>query len=163
MGEEGLWCPIFQQYCRPDSVKAAHIVPYSIGEYNCQYLFGNDEAGKEHFFDDGNGLLLHKDLEAVLDNAQIAIVPKDTDNTSADELVVVLDPAILKRKGSYGSPPWGDLAGRPLLFRRSQRPRLRYLYFKFLMNLMRRRRYECQGWKNDLFKYATGAMWGSPG
>ena len=50
-----------------------------------------------------------------------------------------------------------------LVFRNGNRPRLRYLYFKMVSSFIRRRRYECTGWRNDLFNYVKGTMWGSPG
>lgn len=41
-------------------------------------------------------------------------------------------------------------------------PRLRYLYFTFLMSVFRRQRGECEGWKNDVLLYSHGKAWGSP-
>ena len=58
---------------------------------------------------------------------------------------------------------YSDLADKVLIFRNSNQPRLRYLYFTMMLSIFRRRRYECTGWRNDLGKYAKGTMWGSPG
>src|SRR5215469_4736623 len=46
---------------------------------------------------------------------------------------------------------------------RNKRPRLRYLYFTFLMSMFRRRRFECTGWKSDLTRFADGKLWASQG
>lgn len=113
-------------------------------------------------FDPRNGLLLYHELEAALDKVQLAIVPMDEHHPDATNLkVVVFDKSILKKTTS--EIPWKDLDNRPLVFKNANRPRLRYLYFSFVMNLFRRRRYECAGWRNDYFQYVKGAMWGSPG
>ena len=59
--------------------------------------------------------------------------------------------------------PWAKLDGRRLEFKNDNRPRLRYLYFTFLMTMFRRRRFECTGWQGDLARYTCGKFWGSPG
>lgn len=156
---ELLWCPITRDYFSGSVMKAAHIVPFAVGEFNRDYLFGRNEVGSDHLFCCTNGLLINAALEQAMDQAQTAIVPADHGNLE----VIVLDRSILRRPAAESTVPWPSLEGRVLEFRNDNRPRLRYLYFTFLMRLFRRRRYECTGWKNDLFQYAKGGMWGSPG
>ena len=163
---EGHWCPISHCYHNRKNMRAAHIVPFAIGEFNCAYLFGRSDSDGDrpnHLFDVRNGLLIHEDLEEALDRVQLAIVPCESEEEiSARNLkVVVMDKSILKKLRPK-DVPWAHLQDRPLLFRNENRPRLQYLYFTFLMNIFRRRRYECHGWKNDLFQYAKGKAWGSP-
>ena len=103
-------------------------------------------------------------LEKAMDKARIAIVPADETNPSARDLkVVVFDRAILKPTGHSTGIPWAKLDGLRLEFKNDNRPRLRYLYFTFLMSMFRRRRFECTGWKSDLTRFAGGNMWASPG
>ena len=157
------WCPIMQGYYEGENMKVTHIVPFGIGEMNCAYLFGpndRDENGEvqEHLFDWRNGLLLRSDMEVALDKARIAIVPCHESGGSADQLkVVVINKSITRVSGCE------DLTDKVLIFRNSNRPRLRYLYFNMIMTVFRRRRYECTGWRNDLCNYAKSTMWGSPG
>jgi len=159
------WCPISHQYFRSQSITAAHIVPFAIGETNCNYLFPDDDMSPTgHLMHPGNGLLMHSSLEQAMDKARIAIVPADEMNPSARDLkVVVFDRTIIKSRDSGLGIPWAKLDGLRLEFKNDNRPRLRYLYFTFLMSLFRRRRFECTGWRSDLARYASGKMWASPG
>jgi HNH endonuclease len=147
-----------------EELTAAHIVPFAIGETNCNYLFLDDDVSPTgHLMHPGNGLLLHHLLEKAMDKARIAIVPADETNPSARDLkVVVFDRDIFNIKSGL-SFPWSELDGRRLEFKNDNRPRLRYLYFTFLMSMFRRRRFECTGWKSDLTRYLGGKMWASPG
>ena len=98
-----------------------------------------------------------------MDKARIAIVPADETNPSARDLkVVIFDRTILKSNGVSGLR-WAELDGRQLKFKNDNRPKLRYLYFTFLMSMFRRRRFECTGWKSDLIRFAGGKVWASPG
>ncbi|OCK88888.1 uncharacterized protein K441DRAFT_668351 [Cenococcum geophilum 1.58] len=159
------WCPISHQYFRSQSITAAHIVPFAIGETNCNYLFPDDDMSPTgHLMHPGNGLLMHSSLEQAMDKARIAIVPADEMNPSARDLkVVVFDRTIIKSRDSGLGIPWAKLDGLRLEFKNDNRPRLRYLYLTFLMSLFRRRRFECTGWRSDLARYASGKMWASPG
>jgi hypothetical protein len=101
------WCPISHQYFRSQSITAAHIVPFAIGETNCNYLFPDDDMSLTgHLMHPGNGLLMHSSLEQAIDKARIAIVPADETNPSARDLkVVVFDRTIIKfRDSGLGIP-----------------------------------------------------------
>ena len=159
------WCPISHKYFRSEYITAAHIVPFAIGETNCNYLFPDDDMSPTgHLMHPGNGLLMLSSLEKAMDKARIAIVPADEMNPSARDLkVVVFDRTIIKSPEDGSGIPWAKLDGLRLEFKNDSRPRLRYLYFTFLMSMFRRRRFECTGWKSDLARYASGKMWASPG
>ncbi len=164
--ERAFWCPITKQYhCfGMKAVDIVQIVPHAIGEVNCIHLFGSEEVGTGHLMSTKNGILLHPHLEAALDKAQIAIVPADEENPSAEELkVVVFDESILKLTRVGLNFDWKSLNGLRLQFRNGNRPDLRYLYFSYLVTLCRRRRFEGSGWQSDLKKYAVRTMWGSSG
>ena len=159
----GLWCPISKRYSFGEQMAAAHIVPHSIGEISCSYLF-NERYTTGHLFNPKNGLLIHSFFEKAIDKAQIAIVPVEGDILTSNLKVVVLDQAILKRNLSPAFDfDWKSLHGLQLEFRNENRPGLRYLYFNFLVSTFRRRRLEYTGWRSDLSRYAEGKMWGSPG
>ncbi|KAI9752467.1 MAG: hypothetical protein M1815_000487 [Lichina confinis] len=154
------WCPISHKHFSGRRMRAAHIVLFAVGEMNCTYIFGkSDDDDRGHLFNPKNGLFIHEDLERAFDRAQIAVVPAG--NGSTDLKVVVFDKSILS--GDREDPlPWSELSDRPLIFKNDHRPRLRYLYFTFLMNVFRRQRGECEGWKNDVLPYSHGEAWGSP-
>ncbi len=159
------WCAISKQYVQNDYARAAHIVPFAIGETNCKYLFGRKgvQENTGHLMHPRNGLIIHKLLEMAMDDARFVIVPADQEDPSAETLkVVILDKALLNYK-DFSGIDWKTLDGRLLEFKTDFRPRLRYLYFNFLTALFRRRRFECTGWKTDVARYSHSKMWGSPG
>ena len=155
------WCPINQRYFDKSEMAAVHIIPPAVGEFNCAHLFGKKDDGTEHLFDPRNGLLVHKELEAAMVRARIAIVPCDERKPSSRDLkVAVLDRSILARR-HYSLVPRTDLEHRPLVFKNANRPRERYLEFAFLVTLLRRRRYDCTGWRNDLSQHSGRKPWAS--
>ena len=159
----GIWCPISKGFFCSELITAAHLVPHSIGEISCSYLF-NEEHTTGHLFNPENGLLMLKFFKEAIDKAQIAIVPVEGEVFTSDVKVVVLDRAILKRNPvPYFDLDWKSLDGLQLEFRNENRPSLRHLYFNFLLSTFRKRRFECTGWRSDQRKYAQGKMWGSPG
>lgn len=68
-----------------------------------------------------------------------------------------------RRKETY---IWGDeLHGRRLVFQNDFRPSKRYLYFKFVISVLRRRRAEVPGYLTDLENLPSfvKSLWASPG
>ena len=156
----GIWCPILKRYLTGSAMKAAHIIPHSIGEANCSYLFGSQD-GQGHLMSAQNGLMLAIPFEKALDLAQIAIVPVEDDPSNGLQ-VIVFYISLLKRGRTTLEFDWSSLHGLHLEFKNDNRPRLRYLYFTFIMNVLRRKQHECTGWMSDLDKYTNQRMWGSP-
>ena len=141
----GIWCPISKGFFPEELMKTAHLVPHSIGEIGCSYLF-NEESTIGHLFNPRNGLLMHSYFEKAMDKAQIAIVPVEGEVPTSDLKVVVFDRAVLKRNHTpVFNFNWKSLDGLQLEFRNENRPGLRYLYFNFLLSIFRRRRFECTG------------------
>ena len=140
-----IWCPISKRYQSGESIRAAHIVPHSIGEANCSYLFTEAEAEIGHLMSPKNGILIHYFFEQAMDKAQFAIVPADSEDPSSALKIIVLDRGLLKRKIAGFDFDWKTLDGLRLGFKNENRPGLRYLYFNFLLSLFRRRRFECDG------------------
>ena len=160
----GVWCPISKKYYTSNDIRAAHIVPHAIGDISCAYLFGED-ISTGHLMNPRNGILIHDLFEQAMDKAQISIVPvNEKDPVSSELMVVVFDRELLKRESSpLFDFDWNSLDGLVLEFKNENRPGLRYLYFNYLLTLLRRRRYQCRGWPSDLNRYKNQYMWGSPG
>ncbi len=158
----GRWCPVTGTYHDDRHVKAAHIVPYSIGEGNAAYLFGLDpETGYEAMWSSRNGLILHEAVEEAMDTARMVIVP---DPTAMSELqAAVLDPELLRIPAFLKGPTFEDLDGKRLQFRTAARPGRRYLYLNTLLTLFRRKRFCVNGWEEDMHKMRFERVWASPG
>ena len=140
--------------------RAAHIVKVNVGAKTAEALFGERE---DHIWSPKNGLVLHWEYERLLDNAKAVILPA-SDNPGETELVFLL---LTRDIGREKAAVWGyeTLHGRRLKFLNEYRPAKRYLHFKAIMTLLRRRRGEVDGHWNDLDQLPAVAktMWASPG
>ncbi|TRX93510.1 hypothetical protein FHL15_005482 [Xylaria flabelliformis] len=157
-----VWCPISQRYELVQSITAAHIVRYNVGEPAAVHLFGplNDLDG--HIWSIRNGIPFCSVYEEMLDDGKIAIVPtKDGKGL----MVVVLDEAERSEPSNPNDPiPLGQaLHGRILKFLNDCRPAMKYLYFCFAMNLLRRQKFEVDGWWKDRIAYADTPFFPTPG
>ena len=150
-GGDGLWCPVVKDFIIPSVVKAAHIVPNKLGQKRMDTIFGPDSS--HELFSARNGLLLHTSIEEKFDRHLLVIVPdapipadgpilrwrlRILDQTVLDQTV----PLKLGAKGPGPSPIiYRDLDGELLEFRSATRPAARYLYFHYVVALLRARRH----------------------
>ncbi|KAJ9501797.1 hypothetical protein H2202_002759 [Exophiala xenobiotica] len=164
-GEKDLWwCPIsspFTKGWRKNYMKAAHLIPYSLGEVNCAYLYGVPVyEGFEVLWNPGNGLLLHKELEEAFDLAVFQIVPTVGENDDVVFKVVVLDSTYPDYclESEHGIQV---IEGRELKFRDgvTARPRLESLFVSAVLAALRRRRYACHGWQDDYKRLFKDVAW----
>ncbi|KAL5466290.1 hypothetical protein PMIN06_000258 [Paraphaeosphaeria minitans] len=176
-GEDIIWCPIARRAFRAKNVTAAHLVPYSTGEANCCYLFGDTDSPRGHLMDPSNGLMLHSDFEELIDASRIIISPasmEDVDPETQKKVdfddhepykVQVLDASLKVIKADEertGGIDGDKLDGRILFFKNENRPKKRYLWFVAVINIARRRRCRVQNWEKDKDILGT-EMWASPG
>ncbi|OAA59864.1 hypothetical protein SPI_06062 [Niveomyces insectorum RCEF 264] len=156
---DDIWCPVSQKYIEKSVAVAAHIVKFNIGELVARALFGEDE---KHIWNSRNGLVLHKNFKRLLDEAKAVILPASDAEDETDFIFFLLDQNIGRLHSRVTAE---DLHGRKLQFLTEFRPRKRYLYFKFVMSLLRRRRGEVPGFLDDLERLPSPgkALWCSPG
>ncbi len=138
---------------------AAHIVNVNVGNKIAEVLFGH---GQEHIWPEGNGLVIQKAYERLLDEAKAVVLPISNDPGETEFELVLLTHDL----GRQGARLWDyeDLQHRRLHFQTSFRPAKRYLYFKAALSLLRRRRANVPGHEMDL-EALTGVgrtMWASP-
>jgi len=159
-GEQQVWCHITGRAWAKEVVKAAHIVPKGLGGEEIAFLFGESEFVLK---DPRNGLTLHKNVEAQMDQGKIAIIPAEfpvTAEKSSWKCFVVVDDMMDKIMTNYGDERilWRvsleysrflsnlylltciflhkHLHEKPLTFRTPNRPARRYLYLRFLATYM---------------------------
>ncbi|KAI1148732.1 hypothetical protein F4825DRAFT_454143 [Nemania diffusa] len=99
----------------------------------------------------------------MLDDTEIAII---STKDSKDLMVIVLDQEMLDNKDEDVDQliPFGrKLHGRTLQFQNEYRRAMRYLYFNFAMNILRRQRYAVDGWWRDRIQYAGIPFFPTPG
>ncbi|KAK5190299.1 hypothetical protein LTR47_005707 [Exophiala xenobiotica] len=161
-----IWCPISGREFYGDSMKAAHIVPHSIGEANAAYLFGlKPYEGFQVIWSERNGLMLHQSIEKIFDDGRLVIVPDPTDDN--EFLSIVLSQDLLRQGSNNICPatdaPWSSIHNKRLQFQTGSRPGKRFMYIHALLTLLRRRRYIVPGWEKDRDQVFTGQIWATPG
>ena len=159
--ESHIWCPVAQKYI-PTAygvVVATHVVNSNVGDKIAHALFGDDY---EHIWNARNGLMISKGYEQLLDSARAVILPV-SDAPGETEFRFYL---FTKDIGRTKAEVWGDeLHERRLVFKNAFRPAKMYLYFKFAISLLRRRRAEVPGHLDDLqdLPNFNKSLWASPG
>lgn len=157
-----LWCPVLRQHGPQGHRRAAHIVGHKLGQKRLQDIFGLQSLGE--LYSVRNGLILDSEVARYFDNHEIAFVP-ETPIASAQPIkdwrVRVMDGNIRDRHVSgKASPKWKEIDGRQLSFLSPARPAARYVYFHFVIALLRSRRHNRNrrpdGW-------TCSEMWATPG
>jgi hypothetical protein len=140
------WCPIAREWFGEHrNIIAAHLVPYNMGEVNCDHLFGplDNSDTRGHLFSLENGLPMQETFKWALDSGRIIIVPAhkgDRDPKTGKEVdfgndkeplkIQVLDKSLVDEKGlakRIGPVLILYLHGRILEFRTDFRPSKQYL------------------------------------
>ncbi|KAJ5802791.1 uncharacterized protein N7503_005241 [Penicillium pulvis] len=143
------YCHVLGIHLDAAAVKAAHIVPKSLSPEEVSYLFGDED--RELVRDDcRNALCLHRKVEELLDEGIISILPVPNAvgefETPTTWKCVLLDlrsrnmsdTIVRKQDGDYYRLK--DLDNRVLTFLSDNRPRRRYLYFRFLISYLNAKR-----------------------
>ncbi|KAJ5290874.1 hypothetical protein N7478_000125 [Penicillium angulare] len=142
------WCHILGMFISSTVARASHLVPKSMSPEELAHLFGDLDVVTTL---PQNVSSLHKSIEKLLDLGDIAVVPVEGEMTSPRKFrCIVLNPSILDKtvcsipvydssdgfKTFYG---W-ELDNRELKFLNDNRPRRRYLYFRFIVSYLWSRR-----------------------
>ncbi|EPS31126.1 hypothetical protein PDE_06081 [Penicillium oxalicum 114-2] len=167
------WCHVLGIWRDAEMIKAAHIVPKSLNIGDLGHIFGDP---KDVISDPLNAISLHKNIELHLDQGTIVIVPAPGDFTDPTTWrCLVLDQSkgmdiICLRtdvKDMDRTPDRGDqfvrvkdLHDRPLTFLNDNRPRRRYLYFRFIISYLNAKR---QNMADLSVPLETKQFWPSPG
>jgi len=149
-----LWCPVSRTWFKQTSMKAAHIVPASLGAECVDYVFGNG-AGSRLFSPD-NGLVLHSMVETAFVAGSFVLVPVDASESPIRRWKIRLTNEAARNEVFYGPPSslspdrpsvvkLHELDGTELEFRSAHRPAARFLYYHFDMTLLRSKYYRQPG------------------
>ncbi|KAI1350041.1 hypothetical protein F5Y01DRAFT_326733 [Xylaria sp. FL0043] len=154
------WCPISKLWFPSSCITAAHIVRHNVTELAAEHLFGPAKDSSGHIWSTKNGIPLLSAYEKMLDDAVIAIIPTAD---GKDLKVVVLEHASLEDEAVKGESALRQLNGQVLEFRTEHRPSMRYLYFSFAVNILRRQRYAVDGWWKHRIHYTEVPFFATPG
>ena len=151
------WCPVAGEVSRRE-MKAAHIVPQSIGEFNAAYLFGANGLGEGHgkLWGLDNGMHVSESVEQAMDAAQIVFVP----GSKKGELkTLLLDQDLANEEICFHGPTWADIDNKPLMFRTDVRPGLHAIYIHAFISVLRRKLYDCKNWQHDVPRIFSSRIW----
>ncbi|KAF2183511.1 hypothetical protein K469DRAFT_710703 [Zopfia rhizophila CBS 207.26] len=159
-----IWCPVSGKEFEASVMKAAHIVPHSIGEANAAYLFGSNLGeGYDVIWSERNGFMMHNILEKIFDDGRMVIIPDPMDDNELISIVLSQDLLKDSRPCPAINAPYSTIHRKRLQFQTATRPGKRYLYMHAMLSLFRRRRYDVPGWEMDREQVLSGQIWASPG
>ncbi|KAI9768415.1 MAG: hypothetical protein M1839_004112 [Geoglossum umbratile] len=157
-----LRCTITDAYFHPKLVKAAHIVPANMGLALVDYALGDGSSSR--LFTPDNGMLMHTLIEGAFDSGLFVLLPLDaTVRPIRRWKIAVLGKDAMKHKLGLHIQTLGDLDGKEVKFLTNHRPASRFLYFHFIVTLLRCREYRRPGWETMWEQFRTGCPWPTPG
>jgi hypothetical protein len=145
------WCPILKTWVLGLHTTAAHLFAYMHGQDVMDLVFG--VMKNPELFSPLNGLIVSQHVEAKFDRGFMVIVPRlpnhptlaqiaSWNNSEPKEYKIrILDlnhPEADEVIRPESDQTWKDLDGTNVEFRSSFRPRARYLYFHYCIQILRR-------------------------
>ncbi|KAM0514556.1 hypothetical protein ACHAPE_006852 [Trichoderma viride] len=145
------WCHMIGDWISSDFVESVHIVPPFLEDHGFgELLFGDRAPSLERA---GNALLLSCRAKGFFDSHGIVIVPVNAMETPITRWrTEVISPDILNQS-SYAGYPSTHLDKKELVFLNESRPVPRFLYFRFIMTLIRIKDLQRPGWEDVWARY----------
>ncbi|KAL8774780.1 MAG: hypothetical protein Q9209_000719 [Squamulea sp. 1 TL-2023] len=159
-GQGRLWCPIAKDYFMPSSMKTAHIVPNSLGPELVDYLFHPGSSSRLHTAD--NALFVYRDVETSMDNGNFVILPVDATEKPIKRWKIQMTNNAAANS-DMGRKTLKELHGTELIFKTDARPAARFLYYHFVITLLRNKRNRQPGWEQYLKELPTGRPFATMG
>ncbi|EON96099.1 hypothetical protein UCRPA7_8405 [Phaeoacremonium minimum UCRPA7] len=159
--QECTWCHISGQWHPKSDIEAARIVPFfpdvaEIGEI----LFGSK---KESLIREGNSLLMSKLIKSWFDKYDLVIVPVDVNELPITRWKTELLNRHMRKCYYTASHMAEELDGKELVFLNDNRPVSRFVYFHFVMALIRIKDTKKDGWENVWARYYEQRPFPTPG
>ncbi|EHK46050.1 hypothetical protein TRIATDRAFT_274069 [Trichoderma atroviride IMI 206040] len=157
--KKAVWCHIAGQWMA--EAKAAHIVPFFMDVADLGPLIFGDRAPSLQ--QAGNALLLSNKIKGWFNKYLLVVVPVDAREFPITRWKTdIISDNI--RGCAYGADCLvDDLDGKELKFLNNNRPVSRFLYFHFIMALVRIRDLDRRGWQDVWARYYTQQPFATPG
>jgi hypothetical protein len=154
-----LRCALTGEFHRAVRIRAAHIVPYALGEELAGYIFGPGQGLRLNRPE--NCFMMHMDIKKAFDNGNITLFPV---NATARpvlrwKIILVNQDARNQLLEMKTVETVGDLDGREITFLTEQRPAFRFLYYHFVMSLLLCRTRANPGWETVWLQYGKTEPW----
>ena len=137
-----LWCPVLRAYYPRYQLRAVHIVPHALGPELVDYIFGMGAGSRLDSTD--NCLLLHEFAGRAFEDGHFVLVPADKGEWPVRRWMIrsiEMEGRIFPRVSLAG------LDGQEVLFKNDNRPASRFLYYHFVISLLRSKRDRRPGWQ----------------
>ena len=145
--EEMLWCVISgDRYEGPD-METGHLVPPRLRPSVVDYLFGEGAGARLHSPD--NYLMMHRSVKRHFDKGDFVLMPKDPAEKPLKTWVVQMT-NLTADNATMGLKKLKDLQGKEVQFRNLNRPAVRFLYFHFIITLLKNKWERHAGWERYL-------------
>ena len=158
--EGEIWCCITQGYYSQEDVRAAHIVPYTLGPELADYIFGSGSGTRVDTAD--NCLLMHEYVERAFDKGLFVLIPLDA---SEDPIlwwkIKVTDTSALNTK--VFDRRLESFDDKEVVFLNENRPASRFLYYHFVVTLLRNKKHRKPGWEKFSVELPTGKPFATMG
>ena len=155
-----IWCCISQDYFDQENVRAAHIVPHALGPELVDYIFGSGSGSRLDTAD--NCLLMHEYVEKSFDNGNFVLLPVDASETPTRRWKIQIT-NLAAINTDMGRTSLKDLDGKEVFFKNDNRPASRFLYYHFVVTLLRNKRDRQPGWENFSTELPTGKPFATMG
>ena len=142
--ENGLWCPITQEYWPSGSMQTCHFFQWKHGQNTMNAIFGQSNHNSE-LMKAEHAILWFEEAEQRFPSRQFVIVPDIPDNSDQVQVerweasfireykIRILNPQsnTMSAKILRTDKRWNVLDGTKVEFRSDWRPRARYIYFSY--------------------------------
>lgn len=155
-----LWCPISRDYYDAANMKAAHIIPRSLGPGLVDYVFGPGTCSRLDKSD--NCLIIHKSVERLFDNGCFVLLPANLTESPIKTWKIQMT-NLSAQNSDMGRKFLADLDGERVMFKNENRPAARFLYYHFVVTLLRNKRDRQPGWEIYCVELPTGKPFATPG
>lgn len=155
-----LWCPIAQDYFNAKQMKAAHIVPSRLGSGLVEYLFGPGISSRLHTWD--NCLMLCSSAKESFDNGNFILIPANPNESPIKTWKIQLTNTAAKNS-DIGHKVLAELDGKNVLFKNDCRPAARFLYYHFVVTLLRNKRDRQPGFQDYSVSLGSIRPFATPG
>ena len=157
-----VWCCISQDFFDQENVRAAHIVPHALGPELVDYIFGSGSGSGSRLDTADNCLLIHESVQKAFDNGNFVLLPVDVSETPILRWKVQIT-NLAAINTDVGRMYLKDLDGKEVSFKNDNRPASRFLYYHFVITLLRNKRDRQPGWDKFSPELPTGKPFATMG
>ncbi|KAL8712698.1 MAG: hypothetical protein Q9220_003230 [cf. Caloplaca sp. 1 TL-2023] len=142
------WCPISKDYFSTDDMTVAHIVPQNLGATVINHIFGAGSSLRINTTQ--NCLLVHKTVARNLDRGNFVLMSTDPNEPQPIKRWKIQITNDASTHATMGRKILSELTGTEVEFKSDTRPASEFLYYHFVVTLLRNKQDRRPGWAKYL-------------